>query len=466
MSAGDVELGIARRWPAGDVELLPAPLGLASPPSKPASATGGDLEPAAGLEGPRTLSSFGAGAALLKSMVGSGVLALPWALSRFGLLAGLLGLAVLAIVNVVAIRLLIACRVRIHEQSAEQKGAEADNLLRAEVGRGDGALELSPYEAVAQSVVGTQFARVTTFALIAAQLGVVTVYVVVIAATTQAVLPWVPRAMIIAAMWLWLSGCGFMRGLSEVAWLAVAGLCCYMTVVVGLLHYGVPCIAERSLADLSLFVPAGFGWWYGVSLYSFEGIGTVLPIFEEMKSFDRPERFVSVVNWTYAAAFVFYFFVGSVGYMAYGEEVEDVILFNFPDSLLTRATAHSMAFMMLFSSVVQLYPLQHLADQRYAALAMRPVSTFSLLEKCVLRGLVALLPACVASVAPSVSTIVDLVGASCFSFLGVVAPAVMYLSLFRTELDPVARVALYCLGAFGLVGGVLGTLTPLVMARR
>lgn len=200
-------------------------------------------------------------------------------------------------------------------------------------------------------------------------------------------------------------------------------------------------------------------------MFAFEGIGTVLPILEEMRTLDRPQRFHKVVDCSYAAAFVFYVLIGSLGYLAYGAQTEDVILFNFPDSLLTVTTTRSMALMMLFTAVVQIYPIHRVADAA-ARRVSRRAKAVSTLERFALRGLVTLVPAALACVAPDVAPIVDIVGASCFSFLGLLAPVAMYLRLFQGELRLGRRVLLWLLGAFGLLGGVVGTISPFVLPGR
>lgn len=201
-------------------------------------------------------------------------------------------------------------------------------------------------------------------------------------------------------------------------------------------------------------------------MFAFEGIGTVLPILEEMRTLDQPQRFHAVVDRSYAAAFVFYVLVGGMGYVAYGADTEDVILFNFPDSLLTVVTTRSMALMMLFTAAVQIYPIHRVADAAARRCRRAPPQASSTLERFALRGLVTLVPAAAACVAPNVAPIVDIVGASCFSFLGLLAPVAMYLRLFGGEVRRGWRVLLFLLGAFGLLGGAVGTISPFVLPGR
>lgn len=451
--------------------------------SKPASASGAPLDEmtvlgadhesegaSAGEKAPfsvPTLSPFNAGANFMKSMVGSGILALPWALKQFGLVAGLLGLALLALVNVVAIRLLIACRVRLHERESERPGPEdVGTAVLVRGGADQGGLAHNPYAMVASRVIGPRFALACTTALVAAQLGVVTAYMDVITATALVLLPSLPRVLVLAVLWLALSCAGLLRGLSGVSWAAVAGLCCYLFVVAALFRFGLPRLQQPRPLPLVLFEPLGFGWWYGIAMFAFEGIGTALPVLEEMRTLHAPQRFHSIVDRSYAAAFAFYAAIGGVGYAAYGAETEDIILFNFPDSLLAMLTARSMALMMLCSAVLQIYPVHRVADGLSARLSRSAGQ--STLERFALRALVTLVPAAVACAVPDVSTVVDLVGASCFSFLGIVAPAAMYARLFESELQlrPGRRALLWLLGAFGVLGGIVGTSAPFLGQRR
>jgi len=331
---------------------------------------------------------------------------------------------------------------------------------------------LNPFEAIAGHIVGPRFARACTLALISAQVGVATAYVNVIAASLHAALG-IPRRSVLLALWGTLSAAGLLRSLSEVSWLAAAGLACYATVCASLLLHAAPQVRSVPLEVLASVDWRGFGWWYGICMFAFEGIGCVLPILEEMRCLDEPSKFIHVVHRVYGAALALYCAVGAMGCLAYRGATAEVILDNFPLGPLTSATQCAMVVMMLFSAAVQLYPIHlvadHLSLRRTTAPPGRAEGASDLPRSWahlgLLRCAVASLPCATAYLVPRVSTVVDLVGSLSFSFLGVIAPAAMYWKLFRAEVSPSVRVLLGLLVAAGVLGGAFGALSPVLLER-
>ena len=67
----------------------------------------------------------------------------------------------------------------------------------------------------------------------------------------------------------------------------------------------------------------------GVFIFTFEGIGVYFNI---RNSMIEPNRFNSVLNVAIAVGICIYCMVGFLGYMTFGSDVADLILFNFSDS--------------------------------------------------------------------------------------------------------------------------------------
>jgi len=428
------------------------------------------------------LSPFAAGTSLMKSMVGSGILALPWALKRFGVVSGLIGMVFTALINVIGIRLLLACRLYLHDidsrASPKSEGAEAEDVTlvprstdasedpsRDSKGASE-AISLNPYEEVASRIIGPRFAGVANFLLAFTQLGVCTAYADTVTKTVTDYVPGTPRLPVIFAIWVAMTAAGFLRGLNDVSWIAQAGLMCYGTVFLSLAVNGVPRAAELGAdeggSELVLVDWSGFGWYFGISMFAFEGIGTVLPIVEEMRTFARPERFRRVVDVTYVVAFFLYSAVGFLGYVCYREETESLILFNFPPGTLTDVTRWSMAAMFLFTFTVQIYPIHHMFDEFYAEYTDRDAEAYSFLEKLCLRGGLVLVPCGIAVLVEDVGPIIDLVGSLSFSFLGIIAPAVMYHRIHAAELSRAGAASLSGLVFVGVAGGLIGAVSPFV----
>lgn len=415
----------------------------------------------------RRLSRLGACAALLKSMVGSGLLAVPWALSRFGVVSGVLGLTILAILNVISIELLLHSRVLLHVRDGtralrsggpppvelnplvSKAGDEADAQCQ------DEEIQLNPYEALCTRALGVGFGMATTVAILLAQLGAGAAYVDIIVTFVKDVFPQVDRGLLIGMLFLVFTGLGFLRGLRHVSYVAMAGLLCYAAFAVVLVIHGVPLLASRGVSSMTLVDLSGIGWWYGISMFAFEGIGTVMSILDEMDTLDAPHNFTFVVRVSYAAALAFYCTVGVLGYACYLDETAEVILSNFPRSPLSDAAELALGVMLGTTFVVQCFPVHAIADALYLR-TQSPATEVGTGATLLLRSWAVSIPCLIALYVPSVSTVVDVLGSTCFTFLSVIAPVFVYAKLFRGQLSSLNYAGLLALLAIGVLGGVTG----------
>jgi amino acid permease len=74
---------------------------------------------------------------------------------------------------------------------------------------------------------------------------------------------------------------------------------------------------------------SNFALMIGTATFSFEGIGLVIPIAESM---ERPEKFPLVVSLGTIIVCVIYIVVGSMSYLAYGDQIQAAVVYNFPPS--------------------------------------------------------------------------------------------------------------------------------------
>ncbi|KAH7588139.1 Transmembrane amino acid transporter protein [Nakaseomyces glabratus] len=99
-------------------------------------------------------------------------------------------------------------------------------------------------------------------------------------------------------------------------------------------------------ADWSLFI--------GTAIFTFEGIGLLIPIQESMK---KPEHFHASLSGVMCVVTVVFISCGLLCYCAFGADVETVVLLNFPqESIYTRAVQLLYALAILLSTPLQLFP--------------------------------------------------------------------------------------------------------------
>ncbi|KAK9764572.1 hypothetical protein K7432_007809 [Basidiobolus ranarum] len=81
--------------------------------------------------------------------------------------------------------------------------------------------------------------------------------------------------------------------------------------------------------DFKLFNSQDFPLFIGTALFSFEGIGLVLPVVNSMK---EPKRFPVVLASVIVSVTAIFVGVGAVSYAAFGSSTETIILLNMPDN--------------------------------------------------------------------------------------------------------------------------------------
>jgi proton-coupled amino acid transporter len=121
-----------------------------------------------------------------------------------------------------------------------------------------------------------------------------------------------------------------------------------------LYYYDITVLATVGMARIQHFNPTNFALFIGTAVFTYEGIGLVIPIVEGMR---EPEKFPRVLSLTMGLMTAIFVSMGVLSYAAFGEEVETVVLLNLPSgSLMVEAVQLFYALAILFSVPLQLFP--------------------------------------------------------------------------------------------------------------
>ncbi|CEI97182.1 hypothetical protein RMCBS344292_11319 [Rhizopus microsporus] len=91
----------------------------------------------------------------------------------------------------------------------------------------------------------------------------------------------------------------------------------------------------------------------GTAVFSFEGIGMVLPVVEGMK---EPKKFPLVLTIGIFICIFVFTLIGTIGYVAYGDVIQASIVANIPRVPLSTTVQVLYACAMILSSPFMLYP--------------------------------------------------------------------------------------------------------------
>jgi len=278
---------------------------------------------------------------LLKSFVGTGVLFLGKAFFNGGLLFSTIFMCAIAAVSLWSFLLLVQVNLKCHAGFGEMGGMLYGPRMR---------------QAILASIVFSQ-------------LGFVAAYTVFVAENMQAFVLSITRCethmskatliFIQAIIFLPLSLVRRIAKLSSTALIADAFI---LLGIVYLFYYEIGAIMERGMADVQLFNRELFPLLIGTAVFTFEGIGLVIPITESMR---EPQKFPEALSGVMIGVAVLFASSGALSYMAFGSDVQTVVITNLPgNSRFVQAVQALYSIAILLSAPLQLFPALTILEMR------------------------------------------------------------------------------------------------------
>jgi proton-coupled amino acid transporter len=113
-------------------------------------------------------------------------------------------------------------------------------------------------------------------------------------------------------------------------------------------------IAADGVADVKLFQEETYTLFIGTAIFTFEGVGLIIPIQESMK---QPKKFLPVMCSVMVVITLIFVSTGTLGYAAYGSNVKTVVILNLPqDSHFVNAVQLLYSLAIILSTPLQLFP--------------------------------------------------------------------------------------------------------------
>jgi len=205
--------------------------------------------------------------------------------------------------------------------------------------------------------------------------------------------------------------------------------------------------------DPNEFSLEGFPFYFSVAIYCFEGAGMILSL-EESMAVEIRDQFKSYFVKTILGITTLYITFGVAGYLSYGPETKEIITLNLPtDSGFNFAilVKFCLCFSLFFTYPIMLFPVTSIMEKKFE------IGGSSWTGK-MLRLCIVLLTGFIGLKVPNFGQLMALVGASCCTLLAYIMPALCHLVLFRKEKDQSGRMLDYTLLILGVSGAVVGTL--------
>jgi proton-coupled amino acid transporter len=176
-----------------------------------------------------------------------------------------------------------------------------------------------------------------------------------------------------------------------------------------------PPISDRELHTSLLKIPP----FFGIVIFAMEAIGVVMPLENSMKT---PQNFIGicgVLNQGMSGVTLVYILLGFLGYVKYGDKAEGSITLNLPiDEIPAQIVKVLIALAVFCTFGLQFYVCLEIGwDAIKEKFTKRP-----LLVNYMMRTVLVTAAVLLAVAVPTIGPFVGLLGAFCFSILGLLVP--------------------------------------------
>ncbi|KAL2833462.1 transmembrane amino acid transporter protein-domain-containing protein [Aspergillus cavernicola] len=284
--------------------------------------------------GTGTNTRTGAALLLLKSFVGTGVLFLPRAFLNGGMLFSSLVLLAVSLLSFYCFILLVNTRLKIDGSFGDIGGA----------------------------LYGKHMRRIILGSIVLSQLGFVSAYIVFTAENLQAFVLAVSNCksfidikyMVLLQLVIFMP-LSLIRDISKLGFTALVADLFILLGLIYLFYYDFFTIATQGgPADIVSFNPSTWTLFIGTAIFTYEGVGLIIPIQESMK---RPQQFTGVLAGVMILITIIFLSAGAVSYAAYGSATKTVVILNLPqDDKFVNAVQFLYSLAILLSTPLQLFP--------------------------------------------------------------------------------------------------------------
>ncbi|PFH53134.1 hypothetical protein AMATHDRAFT_73660 [Amanita thiersii Skay4041] len=279
---------------------------------------------------------------LLKSFVGTGVLFLGKAFYNGGILFSSLTFVAIAIISLYSFLLLVEAKFVVPGSFGDIGGALYGNWMR-------------------YTILGS---------IVISQLGFVSAYTIFVAQNLQAFIMGITNCMkLVSVHYLILIQLVVFLPLAlirDLAKLSTTALVADAFILAGLVYiFGseFKIIMERGLAHVELFNPKDFPLFIGTAVFSFEGIGLIIPITDAMR---EPHKFPAVLTGVMMFLLVLFGGAGVLAYLTFGKDIQTVVLVNLDGkSKMVQSVQFFYSMAILLSVPLQLFPAVRILENGF-----------------------------------------------------------------------------------------------------
>lgn len=344
------------------------------------------------------------------SFLGSGVLGLPYAFRRSGILVGLFTLIAVSAISTYCMLLILRCKYKLKSMGKD----------------------VSKYGDIGSFAMGKTGRVLVESALVISQSGFCVAYLIFIASNANKFLG-VAKELVVSVCAPPLIAFSMLKHMKE---LAIFSLLADITTFVGLAVVYMTDFSYMPLDSDEIEVVgavASIPFFFGVASYCFEGVGMVLPLENSMRN---KSHFIPILVSTIVIITSIYATFGICGYLAFGNSTLDVLTLNMEgNSGMATLVKLFLCIGLFFTYPLMLFPVFEVLQPAFLSVCRIPDDAVTR-ERAVtlLRAAVVLLTAVVAAGVPNFGHFISFIGSTCCALLAFVLPTYFYWQLFREDM--------------------------------
>ncbi|EXJ67638.1 uncharacterized protein A1O5_08984 [Cladophialophora psammophila CBS 110553] len=369
---------------------------------------------------------------LLKAFIGTGIMFLPKAFNNGGILFSSMALLTVSLATTWAFHLLLRCR-QIHKKCG--------------------------YGELGEVIGGPRMRAIILGSVTISQLGFVCAGTVFVAqnlysfqdAVTKGPSP-VSTNILIALQLIALVPLAFIRNISK---LGPAALVADVFILLGLAYiyyYDISSLVDHGLnSTVQFFNPQHYTLTIGSAIFTFEGIGLILPIQSSMRDPDKFEPLLWVIMLIITVIFTS---IGALCYATFGSATKIEVISNFPQgSRLVNAVQLLYALAVMAGTPVQLFPALRILEGKMFGHRSGKRNTSIKWKKNGFRTVLIVLCALVAILGSSnLDTFVALIGSiCCVPLVYIYPPLLHYKGVAKSSWEKAGDVVLMILGVVCMI---------------
>lgn len=370
---------------------------------------------------------------LLKAFVGTGIMFLPKAFKNGGMLFSSITLLTVAAVTMLCFQLLLQCRARYGGGYGELGQAVGGPRLR---------------NIILSSIMLSQICFVCAGLIFTAD----NISSFLTAVTPKDNVPLSTNALI-GIQVIVLIPMSYIRNISKLGPLAILADIFIGMGLVYIYWYDISSISKMHgfHPSIELFNPRDFTLTVGSAIFTFEGIGLILPIQSSMK---HPENFNKLLGIVMLIITIIFTSVGVLCYGTFGENVSVEVITNFPQtSKLVNAIQFLYAVAVMVGEPVQLFPAIRILEQKIFGQRSGKKDALTKWKKNAFRTCIVLLTGVIAVIGSSnLDKFVALIGSVACVPLVYIYPAYLHLhGVAESNLAKTGDIAMMVIGVVAMV---------------